>query len=370
MISDLKIACLSTSSWQGLWTRKQWIMAQLAQRNDILYVNPQESATYRLRWSRRRKNIKSMSPPPDRFQIVQPWSVLPLGRHWRLFHSINMMLLNHQIRKNTPRMFPDIWWVYDPIMVTVAQRNPGRLLVYDCVDRHAAYGGFRGLVDTMEKRLLQSADIVFVTARGLETYCEQYSDVVNYLPNGFDAELYCGSSEIHTDLSAISRPIIGFIGGLGHWIDIDLISHIARRRPNWSLVFVGPLGDKAGSFPQMPNIHLLGRFPREDMPAFIQGFDVGIVPFQETLLTKTVNPLKAYEYLACGIPVVSTIMPELDHLIQVRQVRGYDAFVSATEDALDEGLDSSARAARMASVAAFSQQTILKRMEDLIEDIL
>jgi len=345
-------------------------MAQLAERNDVLYVDPQESATYRFRWRTRRKDSGTSPPCPERLRVIKPWNVLPMGRHWRIFHSLNMQLLNYQIRKCSFDIPPDIWWVYDPVMVTVARKIPARLLIYDCVDRHAAYGGYRGLVDTMESRLLEMADIVFVTARGLETHCRKHAENVYFMPNGFDADLYGGSSGVHSLLSTVPRPIIGFVGGLGHWLNIDLITYIAQARPDWSLVFVGPLGDKARCFPQIRNIHLLGRFSREEMPSFIRGFDVGIVPFHETVLTKTVNPLKAYEYLACGIPVVSTTMPELDHLDSVRQVRSFDAFVSAVEDALNEGKEDSRRIARMEIVADYSQQMILKRMEDLIEDML
>ena len=370
MLTGLRIGCISTSSWHGLWTRKQWIMNQLAERNEILFIDPQESITYRARWGGRRRQTGSSEPVPRGITHLEPWSVLPMGRHWRIAHRFNMALLMRQIAIQERFRAPDLWWIYDPAAVPVVEKFRARVLIYDCVDRHSAYGGYRGLLDRLEQRLLRQADLVFVTARGLVEYCSACSNDVHYLPNGFDADLFNQNIKIPRILEIIPSPRLGFVGGIGHWLDLDLIVHAARHRPDWSFVFVGPPGDRAGCLPDLPNIHALGRCHRSQIPGFIRGFDVGLIPFRRTRLTETVNPLKAYEYLAGGIPVVSTFMPELDDIGMVRQAIDRDAFMSAVEESLAEGNDETPIAQRKSAVAHYSQQNILDSMSSLIQEKL
>ncbi len=345
-------------------------MNQLAKKNSILYVDPQESLTYKTRWWGRRRASAGRSPIPEGLQLVHPWSVLPFGKHWSIAHRVNMALLSRQVHLCRDLLPPDIWWVYDPAAVPIVEQVKGRLVIYDCVDRHSAYGGYRGLLDRLESRLLRRADLVFVTARGLLDHCRACTNEVHFMPNGYDEALFSRPVPVPTALQEIPRPRLGFVGGLGHWLDMELLSAVAKARPEWSFVLVGPVGDRTALLPNAPNIHLLGRCSREEVPGYIAGFDAGLVPFRETTLTRTVNPLKAYEYLAAGVPVVSTPMPELDEVEMVRQSHGVDGFISAIEEALAEGRDTDWIQRRKAAVAPFSQQRILKKMSTLIEEKL
>jgi len=265
---------------------------------------------------------------------------------------------------------PDIWWLYDPVVVPIVERRNGKLLVYDCVDRHSAYGGYRGLLDSLEQRLLSQADLVFVTARGLYDHCAQWAKETHFLPNGFDEDLFNESMDIPARLESIARPRLGFVGGVAHWLDLKLVAAAAKAKPDWSFVFVGPIGDLGTPIPRAPNIHWLGRCRREMVPAYISGFDVGLIPFKESFLTKTVNPLKAYEYLAAGVPVVSTRLPELDHMDLIPQAGGVDDFVAYIENALSDGKGFEMSRNRREAVADYSLQRTMAKMIDIIAEKL
>lgn len=364
-LSGCRVGCISTSRWDGLWTRKQWLMRALSQDNDVLYLDPQESFTYRWRCRGQRRGLKSVARPP-RLRVLTPWPAVPFGQDQWWARLLNDALLLAQLRLHVSRA-PDVWWVYDPVAFQVVRHYPARLVVYDCVDRHSAYGGYRRLMERFEQRLLQRADVVFVTARGLVEHCARYAPRVYYVSNGFDEDLFRTLPPPSPRLRGIPRPRLGFIGGLGHWFNAPLLQEVAEARPDWSIVLVGPRGD-LDRLPRAPNIHWLGPCAREEVPAFAAGFDVGIIPFTSTDLTKTVNPLKAYEYLAAGLPVVSTRLPELDHLPLIRQVSSSREFVDAVECSLRD-TDEETRALRRAAAAPFSLQRGLATMKTIVGEL-
>ncbi|MCU0611381.1 MAG: glycosyltransferase [Candidatus Eisenbacteria bacterium] len=369
VLSGLAIACLSTSIWRGLWTRKQWTMRAFARANRVLYVDPQESFTYRWK-SRAHRGSAPSAGVPAGMTVVAPWPALPFGQDRWMAHGFNTRLLLLQLARHTDLIPPDIWWVYDPAAAAVTARSRARLVVYDCVDRHAAYGGRRGLMDRMEAELLDRADVVFVTARGLVAHCRDRAREVHFVSNGFDEELFAASHPVPLPLERIPRPRLGFIGGLAHWLDVELIVEAATKRPDWSFVLVGPMADVGGVLPEARNIHWVGPCARDDVPAYIGGFDVGMIPFRDTPLTRTVNPLKAYEYLAAGVPVVSTPLPELDGLPVIRQAASAPRFVEAVEEALAEGDSPEARQRRQAAAAPYSLQRGFQLMSRIVSEKL
>src|SRR5207253_7113681 len=137
--------------------------------------------------------------------------------------------------------------------------------------------------------------------------------------------------------AGLARPVIGFFGLLAEWIDLELLAAIARRRPHWTLLLLGKATVDTGTLRALPNVRLLGQKPYEALPAYCRAFDVGLIPFRIDELTVRANPLKLREYLAAGLPVVSTDLPEVaryDGL--VRMADGVEAFTAAIADALRE----------------------------------
>src|SRR4029078_13293068 len=126
----------------------------------------------------------------------------------------------------------------------------------------------------------------------------------------------------------LPRPIVGFFGLIADWVDTDIMAAIARRYPTGSLVVVGKATTDVSALQKLPNVHLLGRKPYADLPAYCKAFDVAINPFRINELTLAANPLKVREYLAAGLPVVSTDIPEVHVLEDVRVGVDHDDFIS------------------------------------------
>src|SRR5205807_7772486 len=123
------------------------------------------------------------------------------------------------------------------------------------------------------------------------------------------------STSVPEEIARLLRPVSGYLGLIASdWIDIDLLVHVARSFPHASLVMLGKITMDVSALERLPNVHLLGRKPYETLPAYCKGFDVGLLPFPISEVTLNANPLKVREYLAAGLPVVSTPIPEVEVL--------------------------------------------------------
>jgi len=145
---------------------------------------------------------------------------------------------------------------------------------------------------------------------------------------------------VPADIADIPRPRLGFFGLIRDWVDVDMLSAVAQKRPEWHFVLIGDSTIDLEPYCVRPNLHFLGRKPYAELPAYCQQFDVGLIPFKVNELTRAVNPIKLREYLAAGLPVVSTPMPEVQqyaHLIGISD--SVDSFISAVEVALAGDVD-------------------------------
>src|SRR5207249_3719514 len=120
----------------------------------------------------------------------------------------------------------------------------------------------------------------------------------HWVPNGVDLEHFSSIAAPAADVQNIPGPVIGFIGGLSEWVDIDLIGDLAKRRTDWSIVLVGPIGVDVSRIQNLPNIRLLGARAYTTLPAYLAAMDVALIPFKRDRVTYYADPIKAYEYLA------------------------------------------------------------------------
>jgi glycosyltransferase involved in cell wall biosynthesis len=143
------------------------------------------------------------------------------------------------------------------------------------------------------------------------------------------------AQQIPEDVRDLPRPVLGYFGLISEYVDLELIAAVARRRPEWSFVFVGSARCDARALDGLDNVHLLGGKPYEELPRYCRAFDVGLIPFRMNQLTRAVNPIKLREYLAAGLPVVSTPLPEvLCYNPAVQTAETPDRFVYACAQAL------------------------------------
>lgn len=369
------IICLSTMAWEGLWTRKQRFMHMLAARGHrVLYVEPvtQPLARFvgkdqvRAGW---RARLAQPDPRRDLYVLTPPFGLPYAARHPLPF-AWNRQLMQAAAARAARRLGlgPDaLVWTYLPW-------NPDRLrprhLVYDCVDEHAAYPGVNAaMIRAAEGELLERADLVFVTAEGLREEREGRARRCVYLPNGVDVGAFAppAPDPVPAELAGLPRPIAGYVGAIYAWIDIDLLAAVARARPHWSFVLIGPTDQDLSPLLACGNVRHLGPRPRDRVPAYVRHFDVGLNPFRLTELARHVNPLKVYEYLAAGIPVVSTDMPEVQRLGDVVRIAS-DAtgFAAALDAAAAERHDPDRVAARQAVAWQHDWSVLFQRALDAV----
>lgn len=181
-------------------------------------------------------------------------------------------------------------------------------LVYDCLDLHRGFEGVPRSIEEVEDELLRSADLVLASSADLQARCQAAgASGVQLLPNAVALE----------DFPFIERresasPVLGYVGALGAWFDAEAIGVAAGARPEWRIRLAGRVEDeRVRKLATLPNVDLVGELPYSAVPEFLASLDVALVPFRDLPLTRAVDPVKVYEYLASGLPVVASSLPEL-----------------------------------------------------------
>lgn len=183
--------------------------------------------------------------------------------------------------------------------------------IYFCMDDFLVLPGTSPrMIAPLEAELLRRVDAVVATAQRLVDVKRAASNRGYHLPQGVNYEHFSQPRPVPVELASLPRPIIGFAGGIGLAVDAETINAIAAANPGASVVLVGPLTLERSAF-TAPNIRIIAAQPYELLPAYVQAFDVGLIPYIESDWTRAVDPLKLLEYLAAGVPVVATPLPEV-----------------------------------------------------------
>jgi glycosyltransferase involved in cell wall biosynthesis len=388
-LQNRDIICLSTHFWDERWFRKQEFMSRFAKANRVLYVEPSfsmargpeehlaEVATNRFfvpQLERREENVHLLKPPRG----LPKWSDPRVER-------LNYRWYGRVVGNAAERLGlrDAILWVYRPAFLAGLDAIPHERLVFDLVDDLAAYGSDDGAsgghhAERLVTALVQRADLLVVTAKTLlERYGSQ-ARAVAQVANGFDGDLFAADRphEVPATLAGLPRPILGFIGTLFHFLDFELMEEVARAHRDKSIVLVGPVEanaeDAVTRLKRLPNVHHLGRQPQSTMPAYIAGFDVCLNPFRRSRVADSVNPLKVYEYLAAGKPVVSTAMEALRRENAGRVVAFADGpaeFCEQIDRCLTPGVLAAAEDRRGAALP-YSWERLFEQLDDACEAAL
>lgn len=373
------IVCIGTADWQTeLPINQHQLMRRLGARNRVLFVEslglrrPQLAGRDLRRIARRlARGLRGVR----RVGEVRVLSPLVLPFHGSApVRALNRRLLRRQVRRAARRLGGGrpILWAYAPQAEALLDVLDPELVVYHCVDDVASQKGvdaesFRAA----ERRFAASADLVLASAPALAERMRSLAGNVLYAPNVADTELFATAlraGPVDPAVASLSPPRLVFQGAIvATKLDVDLLAELAGLRPEWSIVLVGPrgAGDPGGDLSPLeraPNIHMVG--PREEagLPAVLRGADAGLIPYAVNDLTRSVFPMKVYEYLAAGLPVLSTPLPALEGVAAVEKVGDASELVAAFER--ERAIDSAERRReRSRAAAAHSWQARIEEIE-------
>ena len=208
----------------------------------------------------------------------------------------------------------DLLWVTSADLITLPQMLHYKALVYRITDNMVGFSHIPAGFRELEKEILKRAHVVLATSHAVARRARNLNKNTYYLANAVDLELY-QQAEASGLLMGIPEPRIIYVGSLEYWVDFELIYDVAKLRPNYQFVLVGPppLRSTSGytKLKLQSNVHLMGGKPPNQVPELLKGAEVAVIPFRLTTLTHDVSPLKLYEYLAAGLPVVSTPLREV-----------------------------------------------------------
>lgn len=381
VLRDRDIIYFSCVEWDWIRQRPQQITIQLARSNRVLYVEPMLSLATRAR--RGFENpLPGMRWMAERLLVYRPPSFLPFSLRNDLANRINKVLL----RSSVQRVAKAVGFSRPIVGVSHPQHHElighfGEVVsFYDCMDQYGALPDPRAnlqLLAAMERRLIEKVDLVFVSSLALLEEKGRHLEACILVRNGVEFAHFSdgvpNDGSVPPELKRIPPPILGYIGALGEWIDGEALSLLAESRPDWSLVMVGPVLDRAVAkrLSGYRNVHLLGVKPYEDLPRMLDAFAVALIPFKVNRVTCSIDPVKLYEYLAAGRPVVASNLPEVRRFGDLVSI--YTApseLVGLVEANLKElGEDAVLRRRRVAMENTWEQRTadmasaILKRLE-------
>jgi len=376
--------CVSTQDWNDLWTRKQRFMKKFAQRgNRVLYIESQASllslSALKSDWRKIFRWLKGPRKTEKNLYIGTLPLLLPFFQMSLTINAVNNFFISCLLKRWTGRLGlrQPILFVYHPCNESLIGRLGEKVAVYECVDELSASKGLvrNETVIALEKRLLKKADIVVVTHRNLLKSKEHLAKKIRLIPNAADIEHFkkaaLSSTSVAPEMRGIPRPVIGFIGSVQYWIDLDLIRELAGAHPDWSFVLIGPVGRlaKISKIKGLKNVHLLGRKDYNDLPTYLRAFDVCINPYIVDRTSDNCSPLKLYEYLAAGKPVVSADMPEAGKFSGVLETahgaREFGEKIQRILDGLPEG--PSVITTRMKAVEEDSWDRRFEELEKVLE---
>jgi glycosyltransferase involved in cell wall biosynthesis len=323
--------------WNDNPTSNHHVLRELARSRRVLWLNSVATRTPRLSsgrdLGRGARKLREFVRGPRRVEndlwVFTPL-VLPLP-HSPTARRVNQRILRATVRALRARLgLRDFQlWSFLPSVADYVGMLGESLAVYYCVDEWSMFS----YIDTVEmaaaeRALLERVDCVFAVNEALAERKRAVNPETHVASHGVDHALFAKAldpaTRVPDELAGLPAPVLGFVGTLQDWVDLELLAVIARRRPDWSIVLVGRVLTDTAPLSGLPNVHLLGPRSHEQLGAFCKGFDVGLIPYRRSEQLAYRNPLKLREYLSAGLPVVSTAIPE---------VRAYDRWCSVADDA-------------------------------------
>ena len=351
------ILSLSCDLWTDVWHSRQHLLSRISRSNAVLYVTDPFHIREAVKGLWSPSGVKTgISRITDTLHAYVPPRWLPYNYRLPWLNSATSKLRIRQIREALQRlgMKRPIMYMWHPSFAEMLGKFDERLVVYHCYDEYYDFPGIsdedRMEIKEQEKAILARANIVFAASTSIYENKLRSNPNTYLMRNGVNYPLFAtaqhNGTEVPEDLQRIPKPVIGCVTRIvDDYFDLTLMRQIFARRPDWSLVVVGPEDtrslDKKSELEELrklPNVYLLGRREQAKVPAYLKGFDVCMIayPLIDVVL-HTESPLKMMEYLAAGKPIVSPQLPLLKYLDEVIYFAdGVDGWIAAIEQALRE----------------------------------
>jgi UDP-galactopyranose mutase len=310
--NPLHIVNLNHLVWERkLFQRPQQLMTRFAEFGDD--INYFVLVGFR-RFMEMRRQERILQLRPN--LMAQHIPFLPLTRKLALLEHGTRAIFAAKARAPLAKLPAGrrVLWIQNPAYATYIQRIPHDLLVYDVMDPYSEFVSATRNARADEDRVLAKADVVFTGGRSLHSLIEGRHQDIHCFPSGIDFAHFsrgAAEGEIPADLKPIPGPVLGYFGAIDERIDWEMLRTLCRERAHWSIVFLGPIIEGTTIPLNEPNFHYLGPKPYDRLPDYLRGFDVCLIPWLQTSLTRFMSPTKTPEYLASGRPVVSTPIPDV-----------------------------------------------------------
>jgi UDP-galactopyranose mutase len=326
------LICFSHLRWAFVFQRPQHLMTRFAATHRVLFWEEPEYLAG-IGAARLRRSVC----PKSGVEVLTPEiDAAARGQHEEAELSTLLDTVLAGTRGTTIR------WYYTPMMLPFSKHVTADCVVYDCMDELSAFRGAPPELLERERLLLEQADLVFTGGTSLYEAKRGRHSNVHAFPSSIDVPHFArarGLMETPADQAGIPSPRLGFSGVIDERMNLDLLAALADARPDWSLVVIGPVV-KIGQdeLPRRPNIHYLGSKCYAELPDYMAGWDVALMPFAINEATRFISPTKTPEYLAAGCPVVSTpvtdVVRHYGHLAGVGIAETPDAFIAACDAAM------------------------------------
>jgi glycosyltransferase involved in cell wall biosynthesis len=361
VLTGHNIVYFGPEKWDGLWRNRHQLMARFARSNKVLYVEPMRylhvarqqwsNGTLRLRDSLARVKGGRVTKVRENLYTYHDPIIAPIFRSFpfkNITLSLWKMLLGLTLRRlnfNHP-----IIWLSRPSMINLIKEFDEKLLIYHVVDEYKGYVSVeatrRKQLEALERKMLTKADMVIVVSSNLFQSKRPFNEHTYMVPNGVDYQAYDRALQsgdpLPSDIAQLPRPIIGYSGLISSRLDLDLLHHLAISRPDWSIALIGAIHSRYGApalrqLMEMKNVYFLGRKEVKLVPYYLKAFDVCLIPYALGEETQNADPLKLYEYMALGRPIVTTNFSAARQFQKiVRIADSKEEFLHHIEDVLSE----------------------------------
>jgi glycosyltransferase involved in cell wall biosynthesis len=387
MLTGHNFVYFAPGKWDGLWRNRQQLMSVLARQNRVLFVERRLHLRPTLAGFRRgdigpsalcRSPIRQISE--NLFVFRYPtWAPIsgrfPLHQLTRIVRRLSVQNALRKLQMTQP-----IVWFSQPDMVDLVNEIPqARLLLYHIVDEYTAYSdqtpSSRRRAEEQEKEMMALVDAVIVVSRNLYKAKRPFNPNTYLIPNGVNYQSYADAlaePQSPDDLMAIKNPRLGYIGLVGDKLDLNMLVELAQENPEWSLVLLGQVRvhqqkEAWRALQMLPNVYHLGPVEVSQVPHYVKGFQVGLMPYLQNCHAEYISPLKLYDYLAAGLPIASLDIPAAREFSQyIHLTDNPRSFAQAVRAALADTTPERYQARRNVA-AQHTWEARVEQLSDLIQ---